>query len=128
MNQYYYRLVLYGLHNFFFGFLLFMDLVIVVPLPLCLTHLPLLSFLRLFWNFWFKYLSVNKNHLIKQLSQNGSKNCLYSCNVAMSFEHEFLMLILQTLQKNGSKAAFLKRGHKAKKRGYSPNWAIAAFI
>ena len=39
----------------------------------------------------------------------------------MSFEHEFLMLILQTLQKNGSKPAFLKRS-------YGPNRAIAAFI
>ena len=33
-----------------------------------------------------------------------------------------------TLQKNGSKAAFLKRGHRAKKRGYSPIWPIAAFL
>ena len=33
-----------------------------------------------------------------------------------------------TLQKNGSKAAFLKCGHRAKKkRGYSLIWPIAAF-
>ena len=31
-----------------------------------------------------------------------------------------------TIKKNGSKAAFLKRGHRAKKRGYSPIWPIAA--
>ena len=32
------------------------------------------------------------------------------------------------LQKNGSKAAFLKRGHRAKKRSYTPIWPIAAFF
>ena len=35
---------------------------------------------------------------------------------------------LPSLQKNGSKAAFLKRGHRAKKCSYSPIWPIAAFF
>ena len=33
-----------------------------------------------------------------------------------------------TTKKNGFKAAFLKRGHRAKKRGYSPIWPIIAFF
>ena len=36
--------------------------------------------------------------------------------------------LMQPLQKNGSEAAFLKRSHRAKKRGYSPIWPIAAFF
>ena len=34
----------------------------------------------------------------------------------------------QSLQKNGSKATFLKRGHRDKKRGYSLIWPIATFF
>ena len=30
--------------------------------------------------------------------------------------------------KNGSKAAFLKRGHRVKKRSYSPIWPIVTFF
>ena len=33
-----------------------------------------------------------------------------------------------SLQKNGSEAAVLKRGHRAKKHGYNPIWPIAAFL
>ena len=36
--------------------------------------------------------------------------------------------LMQPLQKNGSEVAFLKRSHRAKKRGYSPIWPIAAFF
>ena len=36
--------------------------------------------------------------------------------------------LMQPLQKNGYEAAFLKRSHRAKKRGYSPIWPIAAFF
>ena len=35
---------------------------------------------------------------------------------------------MSSLQKNGSKAVFLKRSHRAKKRDYSPIWPIAAFF
>ena len=37
-------------------------------------------------------------------------------------------MTIVALQKNGSKAAFLKCSHRAKKRGYSPIWPIVAFF
>ena len=43
-------------------------------------------------------------------------------------DNVFVALIIYSLQKNGSEAVFLKRGHRAKKRSYSPTWPVAAFF
>ena len=54
--------------------------------------------------------------------QNRVKLCISSQNkVAIKGSLE------ASLQKNDSEAVFLKRGHRAKKCGYSPIWPIAAF-
>ena len=54
--------------------------------------------------------------------QNRVKLCISSQNkVAIKGSLE------ASLQKNGSEAVFLKRGHRAKNCGYSPIWPIAAF-
>ena len=45
--------------------------------------------------------------------------CMNSA-VGPSFKVVFIEKSTTSLQKNGSKAAFLKRGHRTKKRGYSP--------
>ena len=43
-------------------------------------------------------------------------------------DNVFVALIIYSLQKNSSEAVFLKRGHRAKKRSYSPTWPVAAFF